>query len=81
VRTPYDPEIAQTAGREDANDPSLHETIMLDTTTGKTWRLKTITFADIKRDNDLARLTPDAWEPMYYKMDAPPPKPGQRTPN
>lgn len=82
VRAPYNPETALTTSIEDPNAPSLHETIMADTATGKTWRLKAITFADMKRAKDLARLIPDAWEPIYYEIDAaPPPKLGQRSPN
>ena len=39
VRAPYDFDAPPQLDKWDPNDPLLHETIMLDTATGKTWRL------------------------------------------
>lgn len=79
IRAPYDygaPPPYDPNEKLDPNDPLLHETIMLDTATGRTWQLHMIL---VDKEN---KIYNPWWVFLGYRAyPDPDPKMGVRTPN
>jgi hypothetical protein len=76
VRAPYDFDAPPQLDKWDPNDPLLHETIMLDTATGRTWRLHMV-----QTDETVKSYTP-WWIYLGYRSQREPDmKNGTRVPN
>lgn len=78
VRTPDDPGFdSDVATRRDPNDPTLHQTLMLDTVTGRTWLL-----AMVPIDSDHSDTRMEWWTYIGYRSyPEPDAKVGTRLPH
>ncbi|WP_341899080.1 hypothetical protein [Ferrovibrio terrae] len=76
VRAPFNPDDLVVPVDRDPNDPILFQTILIDSVTGKTWKLGMVPV-----DKE-ANVHTEWWIPLVYrKYDEPRSTIGSRTPN